>query len=417
MAEFQRDALGVLLSRMHEDPRWLIVVSGPRQSGKTTLVRQALHRTHLPSIYFAVDGLEDPEITHLPGYPQETFYSTLPRDRTWLVRTWERARRLAQASRQGLVVAFDEIQEIPNWSATVKGLWDADRHAGCPLCVVVLGSAPLLMQGGLTESLTGRYETIPITHWSFGEMSRAFEFSLEQYIYFGGYPGPAHLLPEHRRWCQYVETSILEPTVERDVLAMQRIHKPALLRRLLRLSAGFSGQILSYNKMLGQLHDVGNATTLARYLQLLAGAGLVCGLEKFSESSQRRMASSPKLNVLNTAIIAAYSEYDFNEAFADRTHWGRLVESAVGAHLVNTATRDIGVYYWRDTPYEVDFVLKRGSALVAIEVKSGSRPDQVSGLREFERRHSPLHSIVVGRNGIPVSEMLSVPAGHWFEHP
>ena len=414
--EFQRDVLKVLLRRVHEDPRWLIVVSGPRQSGKTTLVRQALRRTHLPSIYFAVDGLEDPEVTNLPWYPQETYYSALPRDRTWLVRTWERARRVAQESPHGLVLAFDEIQEIPNWSAPVKGLWDADRHAACPLRVVVLGSAPLLMQGGLTESLTGRFEAIPITHWSFGEMSRAFGFSLESYVYFGGYPGPAPVLPDHKRWSHYVETSILEPTVERDVLAMQRIHKPALLRRLLRLSAGFSGQILSYNKMLGQLHDAGNATTLARYLQLLAGAGLVCGLEKFSESTQRRMASSPKLNVLNTAIIAAFSAYDFNEAIADRTHWGRLVESAVGAHLVNTARRDIGVYYWRDTPYEVDFVLKRGSALIAIEVKSGSRPDRVSGLREFDRRHSPLRSIVVGRNGIPVSEFLSVPAGHWFGH-
>jgi predicted AAA+ superfamily ATPase len=415
MAGFHRDALEVILSRIREDPRWLIVVSGPRQSGKTTLVREALHQVHTPSIYFAVDGTEDPEIRHLPRYPQETFYSELPRDRTWLIRTWERARRVADQSPHGLVLALDEIQQIPNWSATVKGLWDADRHAGRPLRVIILGSAPLLMQGGLTESLTGRFETIPIKHWSFAEMSGAFDFSIERYIYFGGYPGPALLLPDHSRWSHYVETSILEPTIERDVLAMQRIYKPALLRRLLRLGAGFSGQILSYNKMLGQLHDAGNATTLARYLQLLAGAGLLCGLENFAKSRQRRMASSPKLNVLNTAVIAAYSGYDFNAALADRTHWGRLVESAVGAHLVNTATREIGVYYWRDTPHEVDFVLKRGKELVAIEVKSGSRPDQVRGLREFERRHSPLDSIVVGENGIPVSEMLSVPAGHWFE--
>lgn len=417
MAGFHRDALEVVLSRIREDPRWLIVVSGPRQSGKTTLVREALHQVPIPSIYFAVDGTEDPEIRHLPRYPQETYYSALPRDRTWLIRTWERARQVADQSPHGLVLALDEIQQIPNWSATVKGLWDADRHAGRPLRVIILGSAPLLMQGGLTESLTGRFETIPIKHWSFAEMSRAFDFSIERYIYFGGYPGPALLLPDHRRWSHYVETSILEPTVERDVLAMQRIHKPALLRRLLRLGAGFSGQILSYNKMLGQLHDAGNATTLARYLQLLAGAGLLCGLEKFAESRQRRMASSPKLNVLNTAIIAAYSGYDFDAALADRSHWGRLVESAVGAHLVNTATRDIGVYYWRDTPYEVDFVLKRGAAIVAIEVKSGSRPDQVSGLREFERRHPQARSLIVGKNGVPVSEMLSFPAGHWFEHP
>lgn len=266
-----------MLSRMHEYPKWLIVVSGPRQSGKTTLVRQALHRTRLPNIYYAVDSLEDPQIRNLVGYPQEAHFSTLPRDRTWLIRTWNHARRIAHRSSQGLVLAFDEIQRIPNWSQTVKGLWDADRHAGCPLRVVILGSAPLLMQGSLTESLTGRFETIPITHWSFSEMSRAFEFSLERYIYFGGYPGPAHLLPDHRRWCHYVETSILEPTVGRDVLAMQRIHKPALLNRLLRLSARFSGQVLSYNKMLGQLHDAGKATTLARWQERHALVGAAVG--------------------------------------------------------------------------------------------------------------------------------------------
>ena len=414
MAEYQREALEVLLSRLQEEPRWLIVVSGPRQSGKTTLVRQALHRSPLGSIYFAVDGFENAEIRNLPGYSEEARFSREPRDRNWLVRTWELARREANRFPGGIVLALDEIQKIPDWSATVKGLWDADRHAGSPLRVVVLGSAPLLMQGGLSESLTGRFESIPITHWSFREMSRAFGYSLESYVYFGGYPGPAHLLPDHQRWSHYVRESILEPTVERDVLAMQRIHKPALLKRLLRLGAGFSGQILSYNKMLGQLQDAGNATTLARYLQLLGANGLVCGLEKFAGNRQRRMASSPKLHVLNTAVIAAYSGYDFAEARADRSHWGRLVESAVGAHLINTAARDTSVYYWRDAPYEVDFVLRRGSALVAIEVKSGPRADRVGGLGEFERRYSPRRSIVVGEKGIPVSEMLSIPAGHWF---
>ena len=416
MSEFYRNTLEVLLSRIHEDPRWLIILSGPRQSGKTTLVRQALRRSQRPSIYFAVDSLKDPEFTHWSADPRETCFSAQPRDRTWLVRIWDWARRVAQQHPNGLVLALDEIQEIPNWSATVKGLWDADRLAGCPLHVVIPVSCPLLKQGSLTESLTGRFETIPITHWSFGEMSKAFEFSLEKYIYFGGYPGPAPLVADHSRWRSYVETSILEPTIDRDVLAMQRIHKPALLRRFLRLGAGFSGQVFSYNKMLGLLRDAGNATTLARYLELLAGVGLLCGLDKFEQNRPRRKAPSPKLNVLNTALLAARSGYDFHAARADRSHWSRLVVSAVGAHLVNSATRDIGVYYWRDTPHEVDFVLQRGAELVAIEVKSGSRPDQVSGLREFELRHPKAHSLIVGKDGVPVSEMLSVPAGHWFGH-
>lgn len=416
MSEFCRDTLEVLLSRIHEGPRWLIILSGPRQSGKTTLVRQALRRSQLPSIYFEVDSLKEPEFTDLSANPQETCFSAQPRDRTWLLRIWDWARRVAHRYPNGLVLALDEIQEIPNWSATVKGLWDADRHAGCPLHVVIPVSSPLLGQGSLTESLTGRFETIPVTHWSFGEMSKAFEFSLEKYIYFGGYPGPAHVVADHSRWRSYVERSILQPTIDRDVLAMQRIHKPALLRRFLRLGAGFSGQVFSYNKMLGLLHDAGNATTLARYLELLAGVGLLCGLDKFEENRPRRKAPSPKLNVLNTALLAAKSGYDFHAARADRSHWSRLTVSAVGAHLVNSTTRDIGVYYWRDTPHEVDFVLKRGTELVAIDVTGESRLDRVGGLKEFERRHPKARSLIVGKGGVPVSEMLSVPAGYWFGH-
>ena len=417
MAEFHRETLEVLLSRIQEDPRWLIVLSGPRQSGKTTLVRQALSRTPLPSIYVAVDGSAAPEITRLSAHPQEIYFPDPARDRTRLVRIWHCARRVAHQHPNGLVLAIDEVEQIPNWSATVKGLWDADRHTGCPLRVVIPVSTPLLMQCGLTESLTGRFETIPITHWSFREMSSAFDFSLEDYIYFGGYPGPAHLVPDHRRWCDFVGTSILEPTVGRDVLAMQRLRKPALLNRLFRLCAESSGRVFPYNKMLRLLHDAGNATTLARYMELLSCVGLLCPLDRFAGDRPRRRASSPKLNVLNTAIMTAYSGHEFASARANRSHWGRLVESAVGAHLLNTVTRDIGVYYWRDTPYEVSFILKRGASLVAIEVCSGLRPNQVSGLKEFERRHSPVRSIVVGEHGIPVSEMLSVPAGHWLEHP
>ena len=279
----------------------------------------------------------------------------------------------AKRSERGFVLVFDEIQKIPNWSETVKGLWDADRHEGLPLHVVVLGSAPLLMQRGLSESMLGRFETIRLPHWSFAEMSEAFGFDLDHYIYFGGYPGAASLIREQRRWREYILGSIIEPNIERDILAMERVDKPALLKRLFEFGAEISGQILAYDKMLGQIQDAGNTTTLARYLDLLSKAGLLTGL--WPNTPEERTAAGlpvPKLNVLNTALMSVHSGYTFEEAKADRSFWGRLVESAVGAHLFNTGTPEVRLHYWRERSLEVDFVLEYGRKLVAMEVKSGS---------------------------------------------
>ncbi len=315
------------------------------------------------------------------------------------------------------MLALDEIQAIPDWSAVVKGLWDADRASGCPLHVVILGSAPLLMQAGLNESLAGRFEPIRFRHWSYLEMSEAFGYSLDQYIYFGGYPGAASYLHDPQRWVTYIKEALIEPNIERDVLSMTRVDKPALLRRLFDLGALCSGQVLSYNKMLGQLQEAGNATTLVRYLTLLSEAGLLTGLSKHTERLVSAKASTPKLNVLNTALMTVPSGYSFDEARSDRSYWGRLVESAVGAHLVNTASPTTTVGYWRDRHFEVDFVLRRGPHTVGIEVKSGPSPRIPSGLAEFEKRFSPRSAFVVGPSGVPLDEFLSVPADHWIDHP
>ena len=313
------------------------------------------------------------------------------------------------------MLALDEIQKTPNWSETVKGLWDADRIAGRPLHVIIIGSAPLLMQSGLTESLAGRFEPIRVTHWDFREMSDAFGFDLDIYLYFGGYPGAALFIHEESRWRDYVLNALIESNVERDILSMTRVDKPALLKQLFDLGAAYSGQILSYTKMLGQLRDAGNTTTLARYLNLLSSAGLLTGLQRWANKPVRSRASSPKLNVLNTALMTAGSGYSFEEARADRTYWGRLFESAVGAHLLNSASSDIRLHYWRDSPFEVDFVLQRGERVVAIEVKSGREPGDMMGLEEFGRRFEPHRSLLVGTGGIPLHEFLSVPAAEWFE--
>ena len=288
MAPFQREQVTTLVHRLSEPPRRIIALFGPRQSGKTTIVRQALRRIDQPSRYLPVDEPDSP----VAGIPSSTagtaFRGRQPRDAGWLVLNWETARREAERSPRGAVLVLDEIQKIPQWSETVKGLWDADRAADRPLHVVVLGSAPLRMQSGLTESLAGRFEPIRVTHWSFPEMADAFGLDLPGYLYFGGYPGAAPLIREPTQWRDYVLQALVEPNIERDLLAMTRVDKPALLKRLFELGASCSGQILSYTKMLGQLQDAGNTTTLARYIDLLEKAGLLAGLPKYASRPHRR---------------------------------------------------------------------------------------------------------------------------------
>lgn len=303
-AAFERPHGAVLAKRLAEPRRFLQVVAGPRQVGKTTLVRQVLARTGRPATLVSAD---EPTL----------------RDRDWLVRHWREARELAAgAGRGGAVLALDEVQKIPGWSETVKRLWDEDTAAGVRLKVVVLGSAPLLLQRGLGESLAGRFETLHLPHWSFGEMKAAFGWTLDAYIVHGGYPGAAPLIADAARWRRYVLDALIETTISRDVLLLTRVDKPALLRRLFELACRHSGQILSFTKMLGQLQDAGNTVTLAHYLELLASAGMVTGLQKFAGDAARSRGSSPKLQVLNTALMSASSGLAPNELRADRELWG-----------------------------------------------------------------------------------------------
>jgi predicted AAA+ superfamily ATPase len=313
------------------------------------------------------------------------------------------------------LLVLDEVQKIPGWSEVIKRLWDEDTMAGRSVKVVLLGSSPLLLQTGLTESLAGRFEVTYVPHWSFGEVQEAFGWDLDRYLFFGAYPGAATLVRNQQRWRRYIIDSLIETTLSRDILLMTRIDKPALLRQLFLLGCQFSGQILSYNKMLGQLQDAGNTTTLAHYLELLAGAGLIKGLPKFSGNLVRQRAASPKFQVLNTALMTAMLNVGFAATRKDRELWGRLVETAVGAHLVNGSmgtTTD--VFYWRDRGKEVDFVVRRGKKLTAIEVKSGRRRDDLPGLKVFGNGYPSAKKILVGGDGIPVEEFLLTPIDRWL---
>jgi uncharacterized protein len=395
---FERNHAKTLAVRLGEPRRFLQVVAGARQVGKTTLVHQVLNRLDVPSIFVSADG---PTVE----------------DTAWLAAQWDRARIVAsEAGKTEAVLALDEVQKIPGWSNTVKRLWDQDSRARRPLKVVLLGSAPLLMQQGLTESLAGRFEILHLPHWSYAEMHAAFGFSLEQYLYFGGYPGAAPLVNDPHRWRRYLLDSLIETTIARDVLLMTRVDKPALLRRLFELGCRYSGQVLSYTKMLGQLQDAGNATTLAHYLDLLSGAGMLTGLQKYAGKAVRQRGSSPKLQVLNTALMTAQSGLSPDDARTDRQFRGRLVESAVGAHLANAAASgECELFYWRERSHEVDFVARVGRAIIAIEVKSGRAPDAFPGLGAFAETFKPKRTLLVGGDGISLEEFLTRPVQHWLQ--
>ena len=229
----------ILIERLREVPRQLIVVTGPRQTGKTTLVRQALAEIGRPARYVPIDepdsgSLDIDRTMDLADVEETTLRATGVRDERWLVDEWERCRGDLEGSGSGIVLALDEIQKIPNWSEVVKGLWDADRLTGRNLHVILLGSAPLLVQRGTSESLAGRYETMPVTHWTFPEMSAAFGLDLSSYIYFGGYPGSARFIHDQERWRAYILGSLVEPNIERDILAMERVGQAGTAQAVVR---------------------------------------------------------------------------------------------------------------------------------------------------------------------------------------
>jgi len=394
---YKRPIFQILLSRVSEKRRFIQVLAGPRQTGKTTLAHQLLETTQIPAHYASSD---EPTL----------------KDHSWIEQQWEIARMKAETNTFGkkAILILDEIQKITGWSETVKKLWDSDTASKRQLHIFILGSSPLLVKHGLSESLTGRFETIPITHWSLEEMKQAFGWDVNQYIFYGGYPGAAELIKDHERWTRYIMDSLIETTISRDILLMKRVDKPALLRRLFQLGCSYSGQILSYQKMLGQLQDAGNTTTLAHYLELLNGAGLTTGLLKYAGQTFRQRASSPKLLVLNTALMAVHSHFTLLEATQNTEFWGRMVESAIGATLANSILgKNLHLYYWAGRNHEVDFILVKGDQLVAFEVKSNFKKTNLPGITAFSKQFPVKKKILVGGDGVPIHEFLKIPPAYW----
>ena len=387
---YKLNVVDVILRRFREPRKRIQVVAGPRQVGKTTSVEQALAEYSGGYTYKLAEGL-----------------GLSPLD--WLISEWNAARAKAKVEGEYLLV-IDEIHKIKGWSAVVKRLWDEDSFNHVELKVCILGSSRLLLQKGLDESLAGRFEMIDVWHWSFADMHAAFGYSLEEYILFGGYPGAADLRGDEVRWKQYVRDAIIEPSITLDILQLETVAKPELLRQTFVLGCNYSGKILSYQKMVGQLQDAGNTTTIAHYLRLLGEAGLVAGLEKLYDEPVRSRSSSPKLAVCNNALRTAMQTGVPSELRADPMRWGHAVESAIGAQLMaSVRRRGIDLLYWNVGCKEVDYVLRKDDEIAALEVKSVDA-DSVSGMREFRRKYPSAKTYLIGGLGMSIESAFAMSA-------
>ncbi len=394
---FKRQQASVLLSRITEPRHFIQVVAGARQVGKSTLVKQVANELTLPHLLTTAEDAPDKN----PG---------------WIRYVWQQARQSIRLNNYSeFLLVIDEIHKLDNWSEVVKAEWDADTMRDVNIKVVLLGSSRLLIKDGLNESLAGRYELIEMEHWSYNEMREAFGMTVDQYIYYGGYPGAFSLIDDQKRWRKYMQDAIIEPAITKDVLTTKRVLKPALLRQLFLLGCSYSGELLSFNKILGQLQDAGNTATLANYLQLLDESKLLAGLQQYAADDARKYKSVPKYQVYNSGLLSATASINFRDAYSDPKQWGRWVETAVGAYLINHADRlEYRLYFWRYNGNEVDFILQTSKRLVAIEVKSGRRQNN-QGLPVFSERFHPDVELVVGGEAFNLEQFLSLNLEHLIE--
>lgn len=393
---YKRAEYHIIKKRLEEQRRFIQVVMGPRQVGKSTVVKQVLKDLSLPYQLFSADNVP-------------------VSNSAWVSNCWAAVRGLLESKgANGIVLVIDEIQKIANWSEVVKKEWDNDTFNDRNIKVLLLGSSRVLLEKGLSESLAGRFEEIRMSHWNYQEMKECFNFTLNQYLFYGGYPGGASLIQDDERWQQYIQSAIVEATINKDVLMNTPISKPALLRQTFELGASYSGSLLSLNKMMGSLQDAGNTSTLAGYLNLLDESGLLCGLHKYSIDTARQRASIPKLQVYNNALMRVYSPLTYEQALFDRKVWGHIFESGIGAYIVNQAfLHRFEVFYWRERDNEVDFILRKKGSVVAIEVKSNAEKN-TRGMDRFKEMFNPKIAFIVGDGGMSAEDFLSMDIRNLF---
>lgn len=394
--EYKRQQFAEVLERMNEPRRFIQVLAGPRQVGKSTLIDQALSECQLPHYLYNADGVDE-------------------NDTDWIRRIWESVRTQMDTKQQKeAVLAIDEVHKIKRWSEIVKREWDADTRCHRQLKLFLLGSSRLMLRKGLTESLAGRFELIRLGHWTLQEMEDAFGWTLDEWVYYGGYPGSAGLIKDMRRWRKYIKESLVAPAIEKDVILTSNIYKPALMKQLFEVGCSYSAQLLSLTKALGQLQDAGNVTTLSSYLDILNQCNLLAGLQKYANDEARRYQSVPKFQVYNNALLTAFQGTTYEKDRIDPQIWGRWVESAVGAYLLGGAEEaGYNVYYWRERSDEVDYIIVRQGEAVALEVKSGRR-GMNSGLPKFCDNFHPKRALVIGTDGIPFNDFFHIQIENLF---
>ncbi len=397
MFMYKRRQFSELKSRLEEMRDKIQVVYGPRQVGKSTLVKQVLKEITIDFTFISADNVGKENVF-------------------WINEVWETARQRMKLKKvEEYLLVIDEVHKISNWSEAVKKEWDADTFNDVNIKVVLLGSSRLLIKDGLTESLAGRYELIHMSHWSYKEMKEAFGIDLEHYVFFGGYPGGVKFINNETRWRRYIKESIIAPAIVYDILMTKLVYKPELMQQLVELGCTYSGEEIALTKLLGQLQDVGNVTTLASYLSTLKESHLLCGLQKYAKDNARKYNSIPKMLVYNTALLSSLYGMNYSQVFVNPKMWGRWVESAVGAHLLNMADElDYKLYYWRERNDEVDFILECNRQCIAIEVKSGRRTTN-KGISVFKEKFNPIHTFIVGSGGIPLEDFLSSDLETLFE--
>ena len=411
-----------ILKYLDGKPKHMLMLWGPRQSGKSTLIQQTLRHYPGPYQYINVDDFEPEHIIDFPELMQKPKSSRLS---LWMREHWQKARSCAQASSQPFVLVIDEVQMIPNWAQRVKGMYDRDRWDGHQVHVVLLGSSPRNLQKGISESLLGRFYPMDIPHWSYSEMKEAFGFSVDDYIFYGGYPGAASYAgpDQYLEWKNYVQTAVIDGNLERDIFELIEIHYPDVMDQVFKIGAHASSQLMDIKKVIEKFtyetqqqlkkEDFPHILVM-RYLTILSKVSMLTSITKYARDPFKRRRT-PKFQVLNTGLMSATHTLTFEEAKQSPAYWGRLAESAVGAHLLNTLHPSASLHYWRYNGDEVDFVVDRTITLTAIEVKTAKKNKPLKGLQTFCQKFPVTRSLVVGTGGISFEEFLSKPATWWCE--
>lgn len=411
---YERSQLKLMLERIKEPKKTIMVISGPRQCGKTTAVGQMIDQCGIPAYSFSADNVST-------------------EGNAWIIERWESARnRMDAEGLEEAILVMDEVQKIRNWSEAVKSEWDYDMETGRNLKVVLLGSSRLLLQKGLEESLAGRFEKIDMTFWTYDEMHEAFGMSRDQYIYFGGFPGMYAYISDESRWRAFMESSIVSPFLQKDLTELEEIRNPSLLSKVFSVGSALSGKEISVNRLHDALNS-GSNPTISSYLSLLDKTMILKPLFKYRTSAAEKKNSSPKMQVYHNGFLTVCNNTTFTDVRSNNTLWGQWVESAVGAFLLNKSlVHGFDIMYWRETKnykdkhgksrngtFEVDFVLKKGFSVVAIEVKS-NRADSLSGIEEFRKNFSENSinrltcCLVVGSQGLTFEDFCRLDFNRLF---